>query len=159
MCIRDRFNTMGISLQRWYSKLPRKLNKAGLLINPVQMLGNATGKGSKSSKNYNLEQFYRVKICILCLNQSENHLCESCRIDPRRTHYLLQEKLNLILADDTKYQELCRSCSKLPFFIGEESPCHMLDCPIFYSRTRARDMVRKVAPTINEIIMNIDRLF
>ncbi|ORY95935.1 hypothetical protein BCR43DRAFT_531657 [Syncephalastrum racemosum] len=118
------FNLVGVDIEAWYNDMPRNL-KAVVAYEAAQMS--------------RIDQYYTSSHCLVCrkLCRTGQTLCQDCTKHPSETLYHLsmrqaetQKKLDHIL-------RVCFTCSRTSP-LDDTHPCDSLDCPVLYSRMKAR---------------------
>ena len=82
-------------------------------------------------------------------------LCTSCSADIPGSVFTLDMRMRTAQQKMAELEGICRSCSGLSW--AEEVRCDSKDCPVFYSRTRARAKERRVVRTVESVRQVLDQ--
>lgn len=137
------FNLVGANVRQWYDEMPK--------VQRIRLLGGPPRDGEVGGKRKTMESYMGSSLCIVCRERlppvaardatlAPLPLCHSCRHEQaQNTMLALRRKVRKAELRRRDLEEVCRSCAGLSF--GEEVKCDSRDCPVFYSRVKARTMV------------------
>lgn len=141
------FNLVGANVRGWFDEMPR-----------VQRVRSVNTEGGGKKTTMTLESYMRSSACLVCRSkllgggsqqrrneEDEGHqlpLCERCRAKPHTALLELRTRQRRAERRARDVDDVCRSCEGGAF--GEEVRCESRDCPVFYSRVKARAGVREV---------------
>ena len=155
------FNLVGANVHQWYDEMPKVQRVRDLQALPTRM-----ADGKAFTGNRTLESYMKSSHCLVCrmkLPRStlkmkdgmSRQLCQACSDDQSGSLYTLQNRLLAAQKKVKDIEQICRSCSGLCW--SEEIKCDSKDCPVFYSRIKAkadegrgRVMVEKVVELLEE---------
>lgn len=143
------FNLVGANVRRWYDEMPKVQRIRDLHINPAA--GDEKTNMTAGPLKKTLESYLRSSHCVVCrtkLPQSVKRpksangeaallpLCPDCRVEPSKALCELRMRLRNAEAKATNIELICRNCAGIDW--GEDVRCDSKDCPVFYTRVRAR---------------------
>ncbi|KAK5136147.1 hypothetical protein LTR08_003984 [Meristemomyces frigidus] len=142
------FNLVGANVRGWYDDMPK--------VQRIRMLGAASREGAaaasgkgKAGVRKTMESYMGSSLCLVCrtklppvpANQTAQALplCSNCRFQRAPdTLMALRGKLQKAERKVSGMEDVCRSCAGIPPSHGEEVRCESRDCPVFYSRVKAK---------------------
>ena len=159
------FNLVGANVRQWYDEMPK--------VQRVRVYG-ASGGGQEESAGKGLfghvpgkktlERYLQRSACLVCrakLDQpktlaesKELPLCADCRKTPSRTILALRTKLSAAEKNVMDIERVCRSCANLSW--SDEVKCDSRDCPVFYSRLRAKTKAGVERTGVSEILEGLE---
>lgn len=152
------FNLVGANVRQWYDEMPK--------VQRIRMLGSGGGEGGDKRKT--MESYMGSSLCVICRErlpplqpqQASSEpplpLCQTCRHKRTpRTLLALRAKINKAENRVSNLEAVCRSCAGLAF--GEEVKCDSRDCPVFYTRTKARTQRGVVVGGAGRVLEALER--
>ena len=144
------FNLVGANVRGWWDEMPK--------IVRVRTLA-AGLKGGRT-----MERYMGSSLCVVCRARLPNvisavgdgerqvlPLCEQCRDSrPQETLLALREKLGKASKTKEELERVCRSCAGLSW--GEAVECDSRDCPVFYSRAKARTKLKAAEAGVGKVV-------
>ncbi|KAI9655820.1 MAG: DNA polymerase zeta [Bathelium mastoideum] len=141
------FNLVGANVRQWYDEMPkvqrvRTFGASG--IGPEDGAGKALSGHVPGRKT--LERYLQRSACLVCRTKlaqpktlaesKELPLCSECTKLPSSTILALKSKLGIAERRVIEVEKVCRSCANLAW--SDKVRCDSRDCPVFYSRLRAK---------------------
>ncbi|KAF7718768.1 Uncharacterized protein PECH_004245 [Penicillium ucsense] len=134
------FNLVGANVRQWYDEMPK-----------VQRIRRVDATSSASSRAHGenviakktLESYMRSSSCMICrakLTVAAIPLCSDCLQQPHLALLNVTAQLQESEKRVNALQKVCQSCMGVP--PGDTIACDSMDCPVFYSRTRATTGLR-----------------
>ena len=147
------FNLVGANVRQWYDEMP-KVQRIRLLRGPKE--GEPAGKGKQT-----MESYMGSSLCLVCRKKlppvrsgadaSRLPLCKTCKeVKTQDTLLALQRKLEKAERKTRDMEDVCRSCANVPW--DEEVRCNSRDCPVFYSRVKAKTQVVVVRNGVGSVL-------
>jgi DNA polymerase zeta len=91
-----------------------------------------------------LHTFVRSRICPACeaemATDDGEDVCQTCRQDSVGSVYAISSRSRASESNHTELQAICSDCCCIPF--GDEVACESRDCPVFYSRLKAKSALQ-----------------
>lgn len=123
------FNIFGANVKAWFAEMPR----------PMRI---HQGKSHGETLRY----YMKNSICPVCLERSEQGVCESCRKNVPKSIYIVQARSQM---QQQRYHRLTRICQLCSGRMGPKF-CRSLDCPVYYER----ESERAEAESLEELTVN-----
>lgn len=168
------FNLVGANVRQWFDDMPKTVR--------VREVGGGGGRPGSRGANAGpvyapngqvvqarktLEGYMKTSHCVVCRTKLPAPapgqeaplvpLCAECLGDAPRSLYTLRMRLREAEAKAVQVEKVCRSCAGLTW--GEEVRCDSKDCPVFYTRVRARvgeGRVRGVVEGAGAVLEELD---
>ncbi|ETN43371.1 uncharacterized protein HMPREF1541_02530 [Cyphellophora europaea CBS 101466] len=147
------FNLVGANVRQWYDEMP-KYQRIRRIEAGMTNDGREMGMSKKT-----LESYMKSSTCLVCRGSldSEVPICSSCVEQAPQSLLLLKSRVVRAERKVEGLLKICRSCEGVGW--NEEVRCDSKDCPVFYSRTRARAALRNegvmLAPVM-ELLQEIE---
>lgn len=145
------FNLVGANVRMWYDEMPKVLRirhapAAALLAGPL-------GPARRT-----LEGYMKSSHCAVCraklppptrFPDAPRVLCAECAGAPAASVWALQGRSTQGQRRAAALEAVCRSCSGLSW--GDEVRCDSKDCPVYYTRIKARAEERRMRALVEEV--------
>lgn len=143
------FNLVGANVRMWYDEMPKVQRVRDLTVDLAS--GGAEKTNMMGPLKKTLESYLKSGHCVICrtkLPKSKGRprsadgtpamlpLCYECKADASTSLYALRTRLREAEAKAKNLELVCRNCAALDW--AEDVRCDSKDCPVFYSRVRAR---------------------
>ncbi|EGP82687.1 uncharacterized protein MYCGRDRAFT_77946 [Zymoseptoria tritici IPO323] len=156
------FNLVGANVRTWWEELPKVQRMRLVGANTPSDADAVTGKG-KGKKT--MESYMASSLCLVCRTrlppttgtstQDPLPLCPTClHSRPAQTLLSLRAKVTKAEKKVADIEAVCRSCADLP--AGEEVRCDSRDCPVFYSRVKARTRCGVVRGGVGKVLGRVE---
>ncbi|OQO00746.1 hypothetical protein B0A48_13237 [Cryoendolithus antarcticus] len=155
------FNLVGANVRQWFDEMP-KIQRIRMLGGPVMKEGEAA-----ASKKKTMESYMGSSLCVVCRDRLPPivpnaastavilPLCHGCRTErTQETILALRREVNKAYEKNRSLEEVCRSCAGLTF--EEEVHCDSRDCPVFYSRVKAKTRRGVVANGVGRVLAALE---
>ncbi|KAK6429147.1 DNA polymerase zeta [Oleoguttula sp. CCFEE 5521] len=155
------FNLVGANVRQWFDEMP-KIQRIRMLGGPVMKEGEAA-----ASKKKTMESYMGSSLCVVCRDRLPPivpnaastavilPLCHGCRTErTQETILALRREVNKADEKNRSLEEVCRSCAGLTF--EEEVHCDSRDCPVFYSRVKAKTRRGVVANGVGRVLAALE---
>ena len=141
------FNLVGANVRQWYDEMP-KVQRVRAFTTLKGAPEDSAGRGALgfAPGKKTLERYLQRSACLVCRTKlgqpktlaadKELPLCPDCRNSPSRTILALRTKLTTAEKKVADVDRVCRSCANLAW--SDEVKCDSRDCPVFYTRLRAK---------------------
>ncbi|SMR62122.1 unnamed protein product [Zymoseptoria tritici ST99CH_1E4] len=156
------FNLVGANVRSWWEELPKVQRMRLVGANTPSDADAAMGKG-KGKKT--MESYMASSLCLVCRTrlppttgtstQDPLPLCPTClHSRPAQTLLSLRAKVTKAAKKVADIEAVCRSCADLP--AGEEVRCDSRDCPVFYSRVKAKTRCGVVRGGVGKVLGRVE---
>jgi len=158
------FNLVGANVRQWFDEMPKVQRIRDL--NAMQNAGNGM-IGALIPLKKTLESYMRSSNCLVCrsklpalpasdpANKPVTPLCEACLQDAPISLFKLMTRLRDAQRKAADVESVCRSCSGIAS--AEEVRCDSKDCPVFYSRIKARAKERRVKFAVESVTFMLEQ--
>lgn len=130
------FNLVGANVRQWYDEMPKVQRIRRVDTSSTSALSRSNREVGISKKT--LESYMRSSSCIICrakLSDAAVPVCSECMQQPHLALLNVVSQLQRAEKRVLDLEAVCRSCMGIP--PGDSIACDSMDCPVFYSRTRA----------------------
>lgn len=150
------FNLVGANVKQWYDEMP-KVQRIRTIGGGPAKTAPMEGKGRKTMESYmatSICQVCRTKLPPLAAlgpaSEPPLPLCTSCASDAPKTILALRAKMQKAETKISELERVCRSCANLSF--DDAVKCDSRDCPVFYSRVKARTKADSTLSILRPIV-------
>ncbi|KAF2229850.1 putative DNA polymerase zeta catalytic subunit [Viridothelium virens] len=158
------FNLVGANVRQWYDEMPKVQRVRAFGAGGGQEDGVGRGLFGHAPGRKTLERYLQKSVCLVCRTKlappkslaedKELPLCADCRKRPSRAILALRTKLSTAEKKVADVERVCRSCANLSW--NDEVKCDSRDCPVFYSRIRAKTKEGVEKAGIGEIVGTLE---
>lgn len=161
------FNLVGANVRQWFDEMPKVQRIRDLNAIPPQMTNATNGVvGALIPLKKTLESYMKSSHCLVCrtklqslpsvdiLNKPVAPLCQACLKDAPTAMFKLFARLRDTQRKAAGVESVCRSCSGIAR--AEEVKCDSKDCPVFYSRTKARAKEKRVKSLVDSVTLVLE---
>ncbi|KAI8374784.1 hypothetical protein BD560DRAFT_393226 [Blakeslea trispora] len=132
------FNLIGADILSWYETMPRS-QKTAMLRSAQPPLRSLT----------RIDQYYSSSYCLICHQKTDQSICAACQKDPIKVMYTLSSRQHAAQTRFKRILQTCERCTKIPTPVAmisnatpiADSPCHSLDCTVYYQRLKSKEDV------------------
>jgi DNA polymerase zeta len=145
------FNLVGANVRQWYDEMPKvqRIRRVDASSTPALSRSNRDVGISKKT----LESYMRSSSCIICrakLSDAAVPVCSECMQQPHLALLNVVSQLQRAEKRVLDLEAVCRSCMGVP--PGDSIACDSMDCPVFYSRTRAVAGLRHANGVLDPVV-------
>jgi DNA polymerase zeta len=149
------FNLVGANVRQWYDEMPKVQR-----IRRVDASTLRPGSGAlvAASSRKTLESYMRSSACIICRSRLSDTAVPVCGECIQQPHIALLDVVSRLQRAEKKVVDLeaiCRSCMGVSSV--DEVSCDSLDCPVYYSRTRAAANWRHSKAVLEPVVELLER--
>lgn len=138
---------VGVDVKTWYAQMPKTQR-----IRRIDQTGydseDPKGK-SKGPMKKTLESYMQSSSCLVCGEKMESHeqsalsnsICSTCLSNKPVSLVSIRSRLHVMEKNVSDIERICKSCAGLSF--AEEVKCDSGDCPVFYSRVRETNRLKR----------------
>jgi DNA polymerase zeta len=142
------FNLVGANVRSWYDEMPKVQR-----IRRVNVNQDSLGPSNQLSvSRKTLESYMKSSSCLVCKEklESEEPICTNCLSNRPTSLLALRMRLTRAEKKSQGLEKVCQSCSAMPLL--DEVKCNSKDCPVFYSRTRQKAMLKAEKGSLEPIM-------
>ncbi|KAI9701709.1 MAG: DNA polymerase zeta [Bogoriella megaspora] len=161
------FNLVGANVRQWYDEMP-KVQRVRTFGAVVAAAGAEDGGGrgflGQVQGKKTLERYLQRSACLVCRTKlpqpktlaesKELPLCSECQTKPSTTVLALRTRLQKAEEKVAEVERVCRSCANLPW--SDDVRCDSRDCPVFYTRLKARTKERVEKAGVGEVLSALE---
>ncbi|OJD37544.1 dna polymerase zeta subunit [Diplodia corticola] len=180
------FNLVGANVRAWYDEMPKVQRVRNVATAAATGDAALAGGGGGVVIKKTLENYMRSGSCFICrtkLDQHHHHhrppsrrqqqqqqrqpakpthphplpLCPACLSRPHAALLDLRARQQRAERRARDVDAVCRGCEGGVAAFGDEVRCASRDCPVFYSRVRARAGVRAARGEVEEVAAALER--
>ena len=151
------FNLVGANVRQWYDDMPK--------VQRIRMLGGSNEGDANGMSNKTMESYMGSSLCLACRDKlppvgpdvetPQLPLCEECRTDTtQKTILLLRRNLQKAERGAKDMEEVCRSCADVSW--DEQVRCDSRDCPVFYSRVKAKTHLSVARSGVEKVLESFE---
>ena len=151
---------VGVDVKTWYAQTPKTQR-----IRRIDQTGydseDPKGKGKGPMKR-TLESYMQSSSCLVCGEKMESHeqsalsnsICSTCLSNKPVSLLSIRSRLHVMEKNVSDIERICKSCASLSF--AEEVKCDSGDCPVFYSRVRETNRLKRERGVVAPLIKVLD---
>jgi len=156
------FNLVGANVRQWFDEMPKVQRIRDLNAIPPAMPNITSGTvGALVPLKKTLESYMKSSNCLVCRTKLQPlppidgvskplaPLCESCLQEAPIAMFRLLSRLRDTQRKAADVESVCRSCSGITR--ADEVRCDSKDCPVFYTRTKARAKERRMRSVVESV--------
>lgn len=158
------FNLVGANVRQWYDEMPKVQRIRDMASAPALVLAEGGPNDPFIVHKKTLESYLSSSMCVVCRSKlpptpklaleaggaAPLPLCAACRADPTASVYELTRRLHEAQHRVADIGRICRSCAGLAPL--EDVTCDSKDCPVFYTRVKARARERRVEGVVKGVV-------
>lgn len=145
------FNLVGANVRQWYDEMPKVQRIRRVDASSTSALSRSNREVGISKKT--LESYMRSSLCIICrakLSDAAVPVCTECMQQPHLALLNVVSQLQRAEKRVLDLEAVCRSCMGVP--PGDSIACDSMDCPVFYSRTRAAADLQHASSVLDPVV-------
>lgn len=145
------FNLVGANVRSWYEEMPRVHSR----LQNEQL--NIRDLNRRRQHDATLHTFVRSRLCPVCEEiptDDGEDICRTCRQDSVGSVYAISSRSRASESHHMELQAICSDCCCIPF--GDEVACESRDCPVFYSRLKAKSALQDVLRQGTRVLEGIE---